>query len=50
MEIFVLGLGHVGLPLACWIAMAGQPVFGVDTDAERIAQIRSGRIQIEEND
>lgn len=49
MEIFVLGLGHVGLPLACWIALTGQHVFGIDTDRERIDQICSGRIQIEES-
>ena len=49
MEIYVLGLGHVGLPLACWLALTGQHVFGIDTDEERIAQIRSGRVQIEED-
>jgi UDP-N-acetyl-D-mannosaminuronic acid dehydrogenase len=49
MEIYVLGLGHVGLPLACWIALAGHRVFGIDTDGERLRQIRSGRVQIEES-
>ena len=48
MTSYVLGLGHVGLPLACWLALSGQVVLGVDIDCERIAQIRAGRIDIEE--
>jgi len=49
MEIYVYGLGHVGLPLACWIALSGKKVFGIDIDAKVIDDIKNGKITIEEN-
>lgn len=48
MNIYVFGLGHVGLPLACWIAQAGNHVFGIDIDPQVIDDINSGEIAIEE--
>jgi len=38
----VIGLGYVGLPVACLFAEAGFDVVGVDIQAERIAMINSG--------
>ena len=41
-KIAVIGLGYVGLPVAVSFAQAGYPVIGFDTDARRIAELRSG--------
>ena len=41
-RIAVLGLGYVGLPLASLFADRGFPVFGIDTDVEKIRLLRSG--------
>lgn len=41
-HVVVLGLGHVGLPLAVEFARAGFPVTGVDIDAQRIARLERG--------
>jgi UDP-N-acetyl-D-mannosaminuronic acid dehydrogenase len=41
-RIGVIGLGYVGLPLACSFANAGFPVIGVDLDQDRIDMIRRG--------
>lgn len=43
----VIGLGYVGLPVACLFAEAGFPVRGIDLDADRVARIRTGRSPIE---
>ena len=48
MNIYVFGLGHVGLPLACWIAQGGKHVFGIDTDPQVIHDINNGEIAMEE--
>ncbi|BAL01127.1 UDP-glucose/GDP-mannose dehydrogenase family protein [Oscillibacter valericigenes Sjm18-20] len=48
LETYVLGLGHVGLPMACWIALSGSHVFGIDVDEEAIHRIKAGEIKIEE--
>ena len=45
--VAVVGLGYVGLPLALRFAECGFKVIGVDTDAERIAQLRRGETYIE---
>lgn len=42
----VIGLGYVGLPLACLFAEAGFEVVGVDIQSERIAQINQGQSPI----
>lgn len=49
METYVFGLGHVGLPLACWIALSGSHVCGIDIDKEIISQIQEGKIALEES-
>ena len=46
-RIAVLGLGYVGLPLACAFAERGFPVFGIDTDVEKIRLLRSGETSSE---
>jgi len=40
--IAVIGLGYVGLPLACVLARAGFDVLGVELKAERVNLINSG--------
>ena len=40
--ISVIGLGHVGLPLAAGFAEAGFPVLGIDTDRAKVEAIDRG--------
>lgn len=49
MEIYVVGLGHIGLPLACWIALKKYKVNGYDINKKTIEKIKNGSIEIEEN-
>lgn len=42
----IVGLGYVGLPLALTMTDAGYTVIGVDTDAEKIAQLSNGQSYI----
>jgi len=42
--VAVIGTGRVGLPLALCFAEAGYRVHGIDTDAERVATLRAGRM------
>jgi len=42
-SIAVIGLGYVGLPVAAAFARSGAAVTGFDIDAERIAELRSGK-------
>ena len=44
--VAVIGLGYVGLPLALRFAECGFRVIGIDTDAERVAQLGKGRTYI----
>jgi UDP-N-acetyl-D-glucosamine dehydrogenase len=44
--VAVVGLGYVGLPLACAIAEAGYSVIGVDLSAEKVETINAGRSHI----
>lgn len=46
--VYILGLGHIGLPLAIWIALSGKKVFGIDKDRTKIEEITTGRINITE--
>jgi UDP-N-acetyl-D-mannosaminuronic acid dehydrogenase len=46
-KLGVIGLGYVGLPVACVFADAGFDVVGEDIQAERVAQINAGRSPIE---
>ena len=43
MRIAVVGLGHIGLPLAVQYASRGHDVVGCDTDAEIVAAVNAGR-------
>jgi UDP-N-acetyl-D-glucosamine dehydrogenase len=44
--IAVVGLGYVGLPLALRFSECGFRVIGIDTDAERVAQLARGETYI----
>jgi len=42
-KICVIGLGHVGLPLACTLAICGFEVHGYDNDQHVISSLKSGK-------
>ncbi len=46
-KVAVIGLGYVGLPVACIFAQAGFDVLGVDINPERIDKINAGQSPIE---
>jgi UDP-N-acetyl-D-mannosaminuronic acid dehydrogenase len=46
-SIGVIGLGYVGLPVACVFAEAGFHVTGIDLKADRVSVINKGRSPIE---
>jgi UDP-N-acetyl-D-glucosamine dehydrogenase len=48
MQVTIVGQGYVGLPLAIAASKAGHTVVGLDTDAQRIAQIAKGISPIED--
>jgi UDP-N-acetyl-D-mannosaminuronic acid dehydrogenase len=48
MFIYIFGLGHIGLPLACWIAMSENQVYGIDINPDTITSIKNGDIEMEE--
>jgi UDP-N-acetyl-D-glucosamine dehydrogenase len=41
-RIGIIGLGYVGLPLACEYVRAGFPVTGIDSDSSKVEQINDG--------
>jgi UDP-N-acetyl-D-glucosamine dehydrogenase len=45
-RVAVVGLGYVGLPLALRFSECGFRVIGIDTDAERVAQLAKGATYI----
>ncbi|NQU08215.1 MAG: nucleotide sugar dehydrogenase [Candidatus Abyssubacteria bacterium] len=47
-KVCVLGLGYVGLPTACMLAVQGHEVVGVDVKPEVVHTISNGGIHIEE--
>jgi nucleotide sugar dehydrogenase len=47
-DVCVLGLGYVGLPLACAAAGAGHRVIGYDPDSERVEALLQGRSPVED--
>jgi UDP-N-acetyl-D-glucosamine dehydrogenase len=47
-DVCVLGLGYVGLPLACAAAGAGHRVTGYDPDTSRVEALRQGRSPVED--
>jgi UDP-N-acetyl-D-glucosamine dehydrogenase len=46
--IVVVGLGYVGLPLACALADAGHHVIGIDSAQPKVDGVRQGRSHIED--
>jgi UDP-N-acetyl-D-glucosamine dehydrogenase len=48
LRVGVIGLGYVGLPLAVTFAESGAQVVGVDSNPNRIAQLRDGVSPIED--
>ena len=46
MKVCVLGLGYIGFPTACVVAMAGHEVVGVDVNRDLVALLRNGGIHI----
>ena len=48
MTVGVIGIGYVGLPLAVAFTDAGHDVVAVDSDPERVADLRDGRSHIED--
>ena len=46
--VVVIGLGYVGLPLACALAEAGHKVIGIDASAAKVEGINEGRSHIED--
>lgn len=48
MDIYVFGLGHIGLPMACFTALKGKSVIGIDTNQEVVREIADGTVGIYE--
>jgi UDP-N-acetyl-D-mannosaminuronic acid dehydrogenase len=48
MNIYIFGLGHIGLPLACFISMLKKNVYGIDINPDTISNIKNGDIKMEE--
>ncbi|MDP7282196.1 MAG: nucleotide sugar dehydrogenase [Candidatus Undinarchaeales archaeon] len=48
-KVCVVGLGYVGLPLACLCAKKGHGVAGLDIDSEKIEQINNGTSPINDS-
>jgi UDP-N-acetyl-D-glucosamine dehydrogenase len=46
--VAVIGLGYVGLPLACEFARAGFAVHGIDTDAAKVDGVGGGRSHVQD--
>lgn len=49
MNIYVFGLGHIGLPMAVWMALKGYNITGIDINRDQIESIRAGTVAIHEN-
>src|SRR3954469_22577958 len=47
-DVAIIGCGRVGLPLALAFADRGRRTLGVETDPERLAPLRAGRMPFEE--
>jgi UDP-N-acetyl-D-glucosamine dehydrogenase len=48
--VTIVGLGYVGLPLACLCARKGLKVFGLDVDSSKIESINKGKSPIDDDD
>ena len=49
-SVAIVGLGYIGLPLACLCAEKGLDVYGVDIDKNKISLIKQGKSPIEDLD
>ena len=49
-RLAVIGLGYVGLPVACEFARAGFDMLGVEIQPERVKKINAGISPIEGNE
>lgn len=49
MQVYVIGLGHIGLPMACFIAISGKQVIGIDNNPQVIKAVKNGSINIYEH-
>src|SRR5262245_38784540 len=47
-RVGIIGLGYVGLPLACEFVRAGFPVIGVDTDAAKVEGVNRGTSHVQD--
>jgi len=50
MNVCMVGLGRLGLPVSCAMALRGHHVYGYDTDTEKIAHYRRGHSGLYEPD
>ncbi|BCJ31568.1 nucleotide sugar dehydrogenase [Actinocatenispora sera] len=50
LSVGVVGLGYVGLPTALGLYARGVPAIGVDVSAERLAAIRTGTVDLPDDD
>ena len=48
MNVYVFGLGHIGLPLCGSLALCGKKVYGIDINPHTIKNIETGNINIYE--
>ncbi|MBZ9622603.1 nucleotide sugar dehydrogenase [Clostridium sp. FP2] len=48
MNVYIFGLGHIGLPLCGSIALCGKKVYGIDINPNTIKNIETGNINIYE--
>jgi UDP-N-acetyl-D-glucosamine dehydrogenase len=48
-SVAVLGLGYVGLPLACLLAKKGYTVYGIDIDKHKVDPVNQGKSHIEDD-
>lgn len=49
MVTYVIGLGHIGLPMAAWVALKDLPVVGIDINSAHLEAIRQGKVNIHED-
>ena len=47
-KIAVVGLGYVGLPLACALAEAGHRVIGIDSSLDKVEGVNAGHSHIDD--
>jgi UDP-N-acetyl-D-glucosamine dehydrogenase len=47
-RVGIIGLGYVGLPLACEYVRAGFPVTGIDNDPSKVEQLNSGSSYVQD--